>query len=269
MSGSDASPPKEFMAYHSDPKKKMFSGSIIMKNVPGALAAVSTILAENGLNLIASESTNIRATGDSVWGFFAEAEKEGLTASTVKRSLDSSPVVLKSCVDAGFSGVVIDKYHYPLQFTMGQKAVIFQRGDIINMFGRLRHVFQTGAAVMIYEMGLAAGQSDARDLIENLGKHIVQNNLDEIVFLYSATGWGRPELVDLQFEPFRARLRISDNFECSEMRSKTPNSHYIRGHLSGFVSLIFEKKNSVRERKCIAMGDPYCEFEVTEEEVTP
>jgi predicted hydrocarbon binding protein len=46
--------------------------------------------------------------------------------------------------------------------------------------------------------------------------------------------------------------------------SSEPQSHYIRGVLDGFFSSLFKVEMEAKETKCIAKGDPYCEFEIKE-----
>ena len=70
----DETYPKEIMGYHFSPDKRVYVGSVVLKNVPEALAGVATALGKEGVNLIASESANIEGTGTSAWGFFAEAQ---------------------------------------------------------------------------------------------------------------------------------------------------------------------------------------------------
>ena len=43
-----------------------------------------------------------------------------------------------------------------------------------------------------------------------------------------------------------------------------PLSHFVRGHLSGFLSGLLNAKVRAVERRCIAAGDPYCEFYLEE-----
>ena len=61
----------------------------------------------------------------------------------------------------------------------------------------------------------------------------------------------------------RAIVKVWNNIECSlgkKKNVKKPFSHWLRGLLAGFGTRFFGKKVSVIETKCIAKGDPYCEF---------
>jgi len=55
-------------------------------------------------------------------------------------------------------------------------------------------------------------------------------------------------------------IRIGQNCESVFTRSKAPSCHFTTGFLNGFFSAV--KNQHVRETRCIAMGDPYCEWEI-------
>jgi predicted hydrocarbon binding protein/KaiC/GvpD/RAD55 family RecA-like ATPase len=54
-------------------------------------------------------------------------------------------------------------------------------------------------------------------------------------------------------------LRMVQNCESFMMRGKEPSCFFTTGFLNGFFSAV--KNQHVKETKCIAMGDPYCEWE--------
>ena len=56
-------------------------------------------------------------------------------------------------------------------------------------------------------------------------------------------------------------IRIVQNCESFGMRSEKPSCFFTTGFLNGFFSAV--KNQHVKETKCIAVGDPYCEWEFT------
>jgi predicted hydrocarbon binding protein/KaiC/GvpD/RAD55 family RecA-like ATPase len=54
-------------------------------------------------------------------------------------------------------------------------------------------------------------------------------------------------------------LRMMQNCESFMMRGKEPSCYFTTGFFNGFFSAV--KNQHVKETKCIAMGDPYCEWE--------
>ena len=58
---------------------------------------------------------------------------------------------------------------------------------------------------------------------------------------------------------FNETIKIVENCESFIIQSKEPSCHFTTGFLNGFFSAV--KNQHVKETKCIAMGDPYCEWE--------
>lgn len=61
-------------------------------------------------------------------------------------------------------------------------------------------------------------------------------------------------------------VKVYGNFEC-ELFGNTgkPEGHLVRGMIAGFVAAIWNvEMNDVEagETRCLAKGDPYCEFEI-------
>jgi predicted hydrocarbon binding protein len=54
-------------------------------------------------------------------------------------------------------------------------------------------------------------------------------------------------------------IRIVQNCESFMMRGEEPSCYFTTGFLNGFFSAV--KNQHIKETKCIAMGDPYCEWE--------
>jgi predicted hydrocarbon binding protein len=54
-------------------------------------------------------------------------------------------------------------------------------------------------------------------------------------------------------------LRMVQNCESFMVKAEEPSCHFTTGFLNGFFSAV--KNQHVKETKCIAMGDPYCEWE--------
>ena len=55
-------------------------------------------------------------------------------------------------------------------------------------------------------------------------------------------------------------IRIRENCESFMIKAKEPSCYFTTGFLNGFFSAV--KSQHVKERKCIAAGDPYCEWEM-------
>ena len=79
-------------------------------------------------------------------------------------------------------------------------------------------------------------------------------------YLLQITGVGKPEIVSFDLATLTAVFRIHGNVECEGRKTSAPYSRWIKGQLVGFMSALFETPCKAEETKCMAMGDPYCEF---------
>ena len=69
------------------------------------------------------------------------------------------------------------------------------------------------------------------------------------------------KVVDLYMELAKGKVIVYDSFECELFRgSDRPRSNLVRGMIAGWATELFKRKVSVKEVKCIAKDDPYCEF---------
>jgi predicted hydrocarbon binding protein len=55
-------------------------------------------------------------------------------------------------------------------------------------------------------------------------------------------------------------IRITENCESFRLETGQPSCFFTTGFLNGLFSAV--ENQHVREIKCIAMGDPYCEWEI-------
>jgi predicted hydrocarbon binding protein len=55
-------------------------------------------------------------------------------------------------------------------------------------------------------------------------------------------------------------IRIRENCETFGLKTGEPSCFFTTGFLNGLFSAV--KDQHVREAKCIAMGDPHCEWEI-------
>lgn len=256
--------PKETIGYHYNPGKKVFLISVDLKNVPGALASVASILSGAGVNTLSGFTAMGGGKENGIWGFFAEAEKD-LHSVQLKQLMDKSPYVTKSTVVEGTGGLVVDTIHFPLKLNSGESVILARKEIFGDMFKRLGEMFGSGGEAIVFEEGEATGESDGRRLIEIFGKDTAQQSIPELSMLYLSLGWGRPELIRFNPQPFGATIRLFDSFECSGQKSSKPNSQFVRGHMTGLINVLFEKQVKCKETKCLAQGDECCEFVLSEE----
>jgi len=258
------SPAKIVRVYHYEPGKQVFLGSVLMKDVPGALGRIALELSNHKLNLVGSSSSSINGSGIAEWGFFAVGENGPMSADGLQTAIGGMPDVVHCEIKEGKDGLIVDDLHYPLKLNTGQQAMIVRRDTFSDMFERLRFVLGTGGRVVIFQLGVATGQNAVKDHVHSIGKEAVLANARTLSDMYLAQGWGRLEVVQGKAEPFEVVFRLYDSFECKGASSEAPNSDFMRGYVTGYIKSLFKKNVMCTEVHCVATGHDYCEFLVTE-----
>jgi len=236
---------------------------ISLKNVPGALGQVAGELAKRGVNILSGYMSAHPGEELGYVAFFADITDAAVGLEELVSALRQLDMVAELEVhEAEVPGLIVDAVHFPLLF-LGQEAVIIDLRMIGHMFSRLDEVFGTGASVILYEMGMRAGKVIVEEVAEC---GIPEKDMMKVIAAMGvARGWGITEILSWDPKAARLVLRIWENFECKPLagRKRKPHSHLMRGLIAGIVSRLTGQPVKVREVKCLAKGDPYCEF-VTE-----
>ena len=80
---------------------------------------------------------------------------------------------------------------------------------------------------------------------------------------YTATGWGKLQLLDLDQNHRTARVKVEEGFECVGLKTGRAEGHFIGGHLAGALSSYFGTDAKCEETRCISKGDVSCEFSIS------
>ncbi len=138
-----------------------------------------------------------------------------------------------------------------------ERAIVFSRGIYEALFKGMRRKFGSAGKAILYYEGFQIGYETCENYvsIEHLIKHLK--------FLHMKMGWAIIRDIKVDLKRKRARIRVSKNFECELGKgSNELYSYFYRGILAGFFARIFRKEVQAEEVRCIARGDPYCEFKI-------
>jgi len=83
--------------------------------------------------------------------------------------------------------------------------------------------------------------------------------------LFQMLGYGRIELLRIDDARREAVVRVYDSFACELFRGAGEiRGNFIRGLITGWLAARWHVKKleeiTAREVKCIARGDPYCQY---------
>jgi predicted hydrocarbon binding protein len=230
-----------------------------LKNMPEAIAKVSNSLAVKGINILSGFHAASPGGEEVTWGFFIDLKGLDLKPEDLAKEIEGLDVVLEAKFSPPmFDGLIIDEFFFPLM-VLGERSVVVRVETFGEMFRRLYESFGSGAATILYGMGLAAGENKAKRVVEKYGVDGL-GALQIILAERAAKGWGIPDIADKK-RP-EAAIIVQDLFECLPFKGKhsKANSQFFRGYLTGVFRQLFNKKASVTEVECIAKGNPNCKF---------
>ena len=166
-----------------------------------------------------------------------------------------------------FPDFAVDVFHYPL-LVLGERALFFNVSSLGEFLRWLWMHFGTGAAALLFNMGVSIG----RRLASNFKKHTRMTVIEAAEFfsiLARAGGWGIFEKVRLDLEMPSLVFRVYDNWEAFQVRevlpSKMPACFLTKGLVAGVASEFLKVPLVAEEKRCIALGDDFCEFHLSPE----
>lgn len=149
-----------------------------------------------------------------------------------------------------------------VQNLLKKRATIVVEIDILTDFKKhLEHLLSLSAAsAILNDIGIECGmrycsrtESKTRLSGEKLLDHIAKEKLEE--------RWGGFEFAHVDLARKQGYIAVRDSFEARNYGpSRVPACHFLRGFLGGLLSRILGERIAVEERKCLAKGDPRCEF---------
>ncbi|MEM3542077.1 MAG: hypothetical protein QXZ54_03005 [Candidatus Methanomethylicia archaeon] len=154
-------------------------------------------------------------------------------------------------------GVAVDPKTMPL--AMGSRAIILMKHSfkcIVEEFHKRRWW------LLLNALGKEIGKAGFRDHERFVGRDIDKLfKMAEIRF--SVSGFGFWETVKADVDSGEFIIRVHHSIECDiglEIDGYT-GSHFVRGVIEGWLMELMGKSDVTGfEAKCLARGDPYCEF---------
>lgn len=244
------------------PHEKLYEVCIILKDVPGALGQVASLLTDAGVNLKTGSVFYVPGQpGTGSWASFIDISKATQNIHELKQNLRKLDVVK----DVRFEKpepAPFESMHFPILHG-DTRAVIMPIGTFWALIDRLERILTaSGLAAVHYDAGKNIGKHAATHLRKRYGVERTKL-ISAGVQVLKATGWGIVEVHDIDFKRLSGTAIIKECFEAAAWRKKPYKAcHWTRGYIAGFISEVFGKPVEAVEVKCLATGDEYCEFKI-------
>jgi predicted hydrocarbon binding protein len=153
------------------------------------------------------------------------------------------------------NGVIKDK-------VTGERCVIITKARMKEIFSRLSGIFQSGAKVIFFEAGKAAGERFVEGAPEVI-KADKRLFLRTVVQRFMDAGLGRIEIVEFNPEKAEVKFTIWNNFFAELCGEKSACCSSVEGFGSGVYEQVIGKTPNIKQTKCATKGDPYCEWQMS------
>ncbi|MEM2975325.1 MAG: 4-vinyl reductase [Candidatus Bathyarchaeia archaeon] len=132
---------------------------------------------------------------------------------------------------------------------------------------RLYRIFGTGAATILFEMGRGQGEDAVKILKKKLNNpNSISLGLEHAFYL----GWGNFKVSKAQLLKMAVlkslTIKVENGFIPRAVGDREEAAcHFLRGFFVGAYETYTGEKCSCEETKCMAKGDPFCEFQLKKE----
>ena len=132
-------------------------------------------------------------------------------------------------------------------------------GELIRLMG------YDGAKAVLYKAGFEYGFEDAKNYLEYMAKSLESPTPYFNDILYASMGWGVWHTIKFNVEKGQLQLRgwnRSDVTTFTNMYGQLKQSgcFILQGFIAGICCSMYQRKIGIIETKCVAKGDPCCEF---------
>lgn len=124
------------------------------------------------------------------------------------------------------------------------------------------------AALVMYNAGYSIGYDVLSKVIEKFSNDI-RSAFEFFITILTTRGWGELKIVEFDTDKNTYRVQVRSSYGEDLKPSRRAVCHFIRGLLTGSLQCLTDSRGKdvklySRETKCVAKGDPYCEFLIAE-----
>ena len=245
-----------------DEKKNLVGYDLIIKNRSGALAEIVDVFRDHGVDIYYTETTLLP---EFKFGLLIIADYTESKASPefLLDILKKHRLVEDVVISPAYKDLIYPSNYHRMELD-GIRHIIISEVFLKGIILKIRDEFGSQRSkTVLYHAGYSIGKEIYNILGKPLDVEDVRGGIELLTALLRGTRSGN--VVDYRIEVNRIILMISESWECEVQKGiiNETASHLLRGVIAGYFNSILEREIDVIETKCIAIGDPYCQFEIT------
>jgi len=248
------------------PDRKLCGFLLEAENKPGLLSEISKVLGKHNVNILCiAFSTSLPIRKSETGLIYLDLTDADASAEELARETEEIKAVKSlKIIYPPTEGFIVDNLSRKL-LVCNHRVIIIPWRLYKGLLVKIREELGTAGEVFLYYSGFHSGFEIAKLNMEmgaKLGLADPEQILKLITLnLLNSLGYGKLKLLSLKTNPAEATIRVYDSFECElGAGSRKPFSAFLRGIIAGISTVFLNEKMSAKETKCIAKGDPYCEF---------
>ena len=243
-------------------KERLVGFDIVLANKPGALESIAFTAKDYGLDIYYIEIESLTKEEYDLFVIYDFSGSRHFPEEFIEDLKKEAEYVKKAVISPDFKNIIFPSMFKPME--MGNaRSIIFSEASIRGLITMIKENLGVDPGnALLYHIGYGIGQEVFETYIKPLDIHSVEDLEKLLVALFRGSRWG--DIIEYTVEDDKIILKAVNLWECEVQKGfvDKPASHFVRGIAGGLFKSILNRDVVVKETKCIALGDPYCQFEI-------
>jgi len=245
--------------------RELVGFEVTLNNRPGSLSQLASIPKKLNLNIDYIETLSKSEDKYELFMIIDMTNTDISPEDFLKELRESKGYIIEASIAPSLKDII-----YPSKFyvkTVGESRYIYIGEELMKPFATgIKHVLGREAGEsFLYHYGIGVGRELFRSYAENRKIQGLEDSISLLKALFNAHAWAN--IKGYEYDDKSILLHLENLWECESQRDvdnmSGRGSHLVRGIISGFIKEALGKEIVVKETKCVANGDPYCEFEIS------
>ena len=242
--------------------RKLVGFEIVLPNIPGTLRYMCSIPEKYGLNIVYIEECGISKESGNFFIAVDFTDKDVDPETLLAEYRRAKEYIISADISSSLNDIIFPK-KFCSKDIGSVRAILMAVGGMRGVVMGIReHLGVEGGNALLYHLGYGDGEESYKVYAKSKGI----KDLDEAILLFEAltkgTGWA--DFIGYEIADDKIIIKLEKLWECEIQKGVVDKlaSNYMRGVLAGYFKTLLGKEVVVKETKCIAVGDPYCQFEI-------